>query len=296
MKIKIFLGLLLSCLLSVSFQGPLSAKSRDSFTKRLWRFIKNGTRSKKEKTQEEAYEHTIDTHNEIRVRKEKRVLDPTPIHHELTSIIESVENAVREGPEFYSEIVNTSVETVLNSTQKFLGNLIWGTQSSFITSLQDQYAKNLGKASLLLQIKITESYIDTRVPLLHFIRDITIEEIELDRYEKALLEIAANEWMQQHEHLATKIADMTHDIQEKKHSIKKLRLLTTELLSYLFEPLIPPTVEQQQTRGFHIPAEGLESESTINHYNEQRENADNAMFNLLGLSLLLHEQKNTKHH
>jgi hypothetical protein len=177
-------------------------------------------KDKKEKTQDE---------NEEQITKKDI---------ELSTVISTMQTAASTGSEIYSLLINNSIDTALKNAEKFLATLKWGDQEEFVAILNEKSSHHQrGKASLLMQIKIAEAYLDSRTPLLNFIQDITIEKNELKRYEEALVKLSTHEWVHKNETIKNRIDFMLTNLNEVKKNLELLHRFTMDLMSHHFEPL-----------------------------------------------------------
>ncbi len=170
-------------------------------------------------------------------------------HQELDKAIAAVESASVVGTGVYSLLINNAIETVLNNAEGFLVKLKWGTEARFLSDLAEMSATEQARASLLLQVKIVEAYFNSDAPLMHFIQDLTVEKMELGRYQKAITELAANDSMHRNPALTEKIHLMNGKIQQRMAVIDGIYTYTMILVKDLFEPLNPPQLLNRRQDG-----------------------------------------------
>ncbi len=187
---------------------------------------------KKEKKQDKKESATLAEHSSSN--------SPNTQHPNVNEVISTMQAAAIAGPSIYTKLISDSIETVLHDAEKFLVSMTWGKQTSLVQHLEEKMRREPGKASLLLQIKIAQIYLDSSVPLAAFIRDLTIEEIELKRYELAILELSSQKWMKSNPTVKSQIENMLKRILETKVVLDQIDHFSKTLLSYLFEPLDPP--------------------------------------------------------
>ncbi len=183
------------------------------------------------------------------------------MHNELDKAIAAVESASIVGTGIYSLLINNAINTVLDDAEGYVAKLRWGAESRFLSDLAEMASTEQARASLLLQIKIVEAYFNSDAPLMHFIQDLTVEKMELGRYQKAITELATNDSMHRNEALTEKIHAMVRRIEQRMAVIDGIYTYTIILVKDLFEPLNPPQLlnRRQDGRLYRLIEQSTES-------------------------------------
>jgi len=216
-----------------------------------------GSRKKKQKEQDSAAEQKPDTQattpsTSTRTRPSQ---DPT-LHHALDTL-----NQITASPELFSVLINKSIDGLLTKAQGFLARLTWATKHDFITRLQEKSENQKGKASMLLQITITQEYLDHKAPLYRFIQDTTYEYRQLVEYEQTLHNVLNNkELLQHHQEAEAELKHLQARITTYRGNLHTLNKLTIELLGDTLQPFSPQYYHMD-----HTPVTQTRSVATTDH-------------------------------
>jgi hypothetical protein len=134
-------------------------------------------------------------------------------------------------PELYALLINNSMDSILNKAETTLLTLEWASNKKFIDILNAKMPHERGKASLLLQMKILEAYIDQKMPFKHFIEDVTKEKLALEKYETAITELQRSFfWLQENERVVERTEQVLALIHQGQGNLDTLDNLVLELL------------------------------------------------------------------